>query len=440
MSRLPAALLLLLLLAACGDELPPGAHDAAVPDGAPDADLAGPHMVVELKPGGGDEGSSFPSFLTPLGERVCFVAFPVAIGPGILACSDGTDTGTTTVRDFDYYPHAVVGLDDRLVMLAADDGQIGLWVSDGTAAGTTLLVETPGASAGSFDVGARVGDVALMHARAEGKTTMWASDGTAAGTVALRVFQGEFATPIASDGARAFFFVGGNVLTDRGLWVSDGTPGGTRRVSFIPAGEDLAGTQPAIAAGGHVYYLLSDELWRSDGVSGADKLITIPAGRFAGGLTTFGADAYFRTTDGQGGAAELWRSDGTAMGTALFRTGEVSWLASFGGALLFLGEGTLRATDGTAMGTVDVAGPLFDGGFQQAWTTAGLVFFTAGDGEHGPEPWITDGSAAGTRLWHDLVPGPVGSQAFGFTAAGAQVFFVADDDVHGAELWVAPRP
>jgi ELWxxDGT repeat protein len=56
------------------------------------------------------------------------------------------------------------------------------------------------------------------------------------------------------------------------------------------------------------------------------------------------------------------------------------------------------------------------------------------------EPAITDGTAAGTRILRDIVPGSAGSLASQFTLAstaeGPRVFFFARDPALGRELWI----
>jgi ELWxxDGT repeat protein len=42
------------------------------------------------------------------------------------------------------------------------------------------------------------------------------------------------------------------------------------------------------------------------------------------------------------------------------------------------------------------------------------VVFTADDGQHGREVWLSDGTEGGTRLLLDFHPGPGGSQPSGF--------------------------
>jgi ELWxxDGT repeat protein len=66
---------------------------------------------------------------------------------------------------------------------------------------------------------------------------------------------------------------------------------------------------------------------------------------------------------------------------------------------------------------------------------AGLVFFSADDGQSGCEPWVTDGSVGGTARLADVRAGAGSSSPSGFTEFGGRVYFSADDGVHGAELW-----
>jgi ELWxxDGT repeat protein len=158
---------------------------------------------------------------------------------------------------------------------------------------------------------------------------------------------------------------------------------------------------------------------------------------------------YFFAADEQG--AGLWRSDGTAAGTARLLSfgGAEPPTASFavaGGQLFFVAGDTahgeeLWKTDGTAAGTVlvrDIA-PGLAGSTPRELTPAGdRIYFSADDGVHGVELWTSDGTEAGTRLVEDLAPELDSSSPSGLTVVGDRLYFAADDGLSGDELWALP--
>ena len=64
------------------------------------------------------------------------------------------------------------------------------------------------------------------------------------------------------------------------------------------------------------------------------------------------------------------------------------------------------------------------------------VLFSAHDGAHGDELWITDGTASGTELFKDIYGGSISSNPSSFTALGNQAIFVANSAEYGNELWI----
>jgi ELWxxDGT repeat protein len=121
-----------------------------VSDGTTD----GTQLLKDINPGGSDSGFTY-NFLgdfTELNDRLYFGANDGENG-NELWVSDGTAEGTQLLVDIDpgassSYPSDFTELNDRLYF-GANDGENGreLWVSDGTAEGTQLLKDiNPGES------------------------------------------------------------------------------------------------------------------------------------------------------------------------------------------------------------------------------------------------------------------------------------------------------
>src|SRR5215203_4136072 len=69
----------------------------------------------------------------------------------------------------------------------------------------------------------------------------------------------------------------------------------------------------------------------------------------------------------------------------------------------------------------------------------GVAYFAADDGQHGLELWRSDGTAGGTWLVKDIVPGRGPSAVAALTdsiaAADGTLYFSAADELGGHELW-----
>ncbi|MBJ7357681.1 ELWxxDGT repeat protein [Nocardioides sp.] len=166
------------------------------------------------------------------------------------------------------------------------------------------------------------------------------------------------------------------------------------------------------------------------------------------------ANTLFFTHAGPGGT-ELWRSDGSAAGTAevkdIWPGAEGSYpqdLTVVGSTVFFTADDGIHGrelwrSDGTPAGTVLVADvdPSTDDYYSAPrYLTAvdGALFFTADDGIHGRELWRSDGTAGGTVLVENIDPGTYDGYYSGprdLTAVAGTLFFTADDLTHGRELW-----
>lgn len=69
----------------------------------------------------------------------------------------------------------------------------------------------------------------------------------------------------------------------------------------------------------------------------------------------------------------------------------------------------------------------------------GKYYFTANDGTNGTEIWYTDGTTNGTQLLKDINPGAASAfnQTNFMTVSAGKLYFAADNGVNGYEVWVS---
>src|SRR5262249_35681880 len=66
----------------------------------------------------------------------------------------------------------------------------------------------------------------------------------------------------------------------------------------------------------------------------------------------------------------------------------------------------------------------------------GTVFFSANDGVNGTELWKSDGTAGGTVMAAEILPGVESGKPRDLLSDGNVLYFAALDQTHGYELWV----
>ena len=145
-----------------------------------------------------------------------------------------------------------------------------------------------------------------------------------------------------------------------------------------------------------------------------DNYGSFPKDSFIGNLIEFNNKLYFTASDEENGN-ELWVSDGTTEGTQLLIDIDPS-------------------TDN--YGNANSSAP------ESLTEFNGKLYFSADDGETGRELWVSDGTAEGTELLLDIVPGiseygyAYSSDIRYFTELNGKLYFRADDGKTGDELWV----
>lgn len=415
-----------------------------------DGTASGTVLVTDLVPG---NAGSAPDALTALdGTRVMFAATVPLLGRE-LCVSDGTAGGTRVIdlaAGLDSSsPTQLAAAGNGRVFFAATTSATGVepGVSDGSAAGSTLLDFTPGPNSTRVSALRATGGVAFVIT---GTGRVLRSDGTLAGTIQLagddgsRVRQPELAVV-----SPTLAYFAGNSAAGIELWVSDGTPAGTRLHSDIEPSQPTEDASPTLVGGigGRTLFFATNngvrQLYASDGSApGTAPVVTGTGTGYRPQTVDLGDRALLPVATG--GSTRLLATDGRQLASllAVRVPSNMTAVALDANRAVFTGliPGTPEAepfiTDGTDAGTLQLANLNGAAGSEPGqFTRVGrTVYFAATDGLIGNEVWRTDGTPAGTALVRDVQP----SLRLVVTllgAAGGYLIFGADDGVVGYELW-----
>jgi ELWxxDGT repeat protein len=203
-----------------------------------------------------------------------------------------------------------------------------LWVTDGTAHGTRRVASIPQDAADLQAFGEEV--FFLTQNRAGGELELWQSDGTRAGTHPAARLQGGasfslLSPPLIQFTGRAFYLAAGPTAGDVQLWTTEGSPDSARPLATLSQGPSSCPV-PACNAlgllGGIVLFPVSRDnswsLWRTDGSDTGTRMVReLCTGALCQANTSFLSHeglSYFEVADSSG-RYQLWQSDGTPEGT-----------------------------------------------------------------------------------------------------------------------------
>ncbi len=328
-------------------------------------------------------------------------------GTGALWTTDGTVAGTAVVKSFSYTggqnqvaPDLVsIGNGRATFTLASTLLVPQLYTTDGTATGTSPLLPAFGGSFyGPHFMTALSNGRALFSSDASANDYtqgLYVTNGTTAGTTKindLRIYQ-----PATLGNGKVMFYAESSVFKQSGLYVSDGTAAGTvllQPVDYLyfvklsPVSNGLVayfvGAQPNASG-----QSTAVQVFVSDGTTAGTRLLkTIPnlfsgdprnySGVAAADFTSLGDGRFlFRVSTGAQ-TGSLWISDGTTAGTTQVDTVDPA-------RDVFAPDNFAATGDGTAV-------------------FAATVLDAQGNGS-GHELWVTDTTTAGTQLVKDINPG-----------------------------------
>lgn len=185
---------------------------------------------------------------------------------------------------------------------------------------------------------------------------------------------------------------------------------------------------------GNVYFNANDgthgsELWRTDGSSiGTSMFMDILSGSGASFPADFfvNEDLLYFSAFTSPSTRSLLVTDGTIVGTTVLTTSKAGVpIGALGNTVIFYNSavsqniGDFWKSDGTVNGTERFQDGFVDGGFGESVVYDGKLFFSADTGTANKVIWTTDGTDAGT-LPTGFVPASVGE----FTVVGSSLYFV----------------
>ena len=377
-----------------------------------DGTASGTSLIKDIYPG---TAGSVPSILTPLGNgKTVFQANDGTHGYELWV-TDGTTAGTSLVKDIDpgssgSGPLAFVATGGGKALFDATDGTHGyeLWVTDGTAAGTSMVKDiNPGTGtnnsspAGFFGLGN--GQFVFHAFDSTHGTELWVTDGSAAGTSLVKDIN-----PGAVDSTPQYFigigtgkalFTANDGIHGFELWMTDGTAAGTSMLKDINPGVGGSGASYFTALGnGEIVFRAIDgihgiELGVTDGTAAGTTMIKdINSGSPASNpryiTATGNGTALFNATDSTHGF-EVWVTDGTSVGTSLVKDIQPGATSSSPSGFAVITNNALCFVAGTLIATPAGLVPV------EALRTGQIVLTASGAAR--PIAWIGQGQILATR-------------------------------------------
>ncbi|MEM9887752.1 MAG: ELWxxDGT repeat protein [Bacteroidota bacterium] len=385
--------------------------------------------------------------------------------------SDGTPSGTYLVKDIDgtnksavpsfYYKNRIVH-NGLLYFKAGDfDGKAGrLWQTDGTSSGTRLVVDSLFDLNYSLEMNRLGDDMLLALASSSAGDELWRFSPNQNQFTALthlnqsRTFSADIVYSLTANKGKLFFFAD-HEYYGKELWILDTLSNHAQLLRDLSPGPSssyfvhLARERILTLENGYVFFLANPNssgaaLWRSDGTSEGTIYLKSTSATAYALFDKFDEAIYFpsKTPDGKDG---LWKTNGEVGSPELLKafSGKIALSSAASSDRLFFtaDDGIhgleLWMTDGTSQGTVMVEdiNPSGDASPEDIYVIGDQVYFSAFTEEYGRELWRYDSQSEQVELMKDISRGSGGSYTSPMFEIEGALLFTAENKQYGTELW-----
>ena len=412
--------------------------------------------------------SSFPEQLMSVNGKLYFSATTRPHGEELWT-SDGTSEGTFRLSDpvegrLSVSPKHLTSFNGLLYFLGYGEGDRRMLLkSDGTFPGTVPVFQNlPEDEYISFEDLIQVDGQLLFTLDERG---LWTTDGTDDGTTLLsdEIDQVNFNQAAIVNGS--LFFAFGDQYEQELFRTTTipPLPSVPQLLLDINPGEGDSNPSRFTELNGVAYFGIDGGyhggLWQSTGTAGGTNLVkpfdSVPGFRGTDELTQFGSSIVFAAAD-EDYDVELWKSDGTLANTVLLKNinaddGSYPFSRTvMNGELYFIANDddplySLWKSDGTDAGTVRVKNVRVfvhnnESVPKDLINAEDKLFFVADDEIHGLELWVSDGTNEGTHLVKDIDPDNLNDRdqlrhPSHLTAVGDMLFFTMSYGGADMELW-----